>query len=83
VNPGRRAVAERVDQLVREHAGAAFIRAVEGFAAELDEEGRALLGEILLERAGEGGALDYGLLRRIDEPRWNLFGKRPREPGRP
>jgi hypothetical protein len=79
----RRQLSERVDALAAEHEGEAFVAAVEGFAAELGEDERALLGEVLVERAGERGDLDYGLIRRVDEPRWKLFGRPPREPSRP
>jgi hypothetical protein len=78
----RRQLSERLDELAAEHEGAAFVAAVEGFAAELGEDERALLGEVLVERAKERGDLDYGLIRRVDEPRWKLFGRPPREPGR-
>jgi hypothetical protein len=79
----RRQLSERVDALAVEHEGEAFVTAVEGFAAELGEDERALLGEVLVERAGERGEFDYGLIRRVDEQRWKLFGRPPREPGRP
>lgn len=78
----RRQLAERVDELASEHEGRAFVDAVEAFAGELGEEERAVLGEVLLERADERGGFDYGLMRRITEPRWKLFGRRPEEPGR-
>jgi hypothetical protein len=78
----RRQLAERVDQLAAEHEGRAFVDAVDGFAAELGESDRAVLGQVLLERADERGGFDYALFRRIDEPRWKLFGRRPAEPGR-
>jgi hypothetical protein len=82
VSGGRRELSERIDELAVEHEGAAFVEAVERFAAGLDDEGRAVLGELLVERADERGGFDYGLIRRIDEPRWKLFGRRPDEPGR-
>jgi hypothetical protein len=78
----RRALSEHVDALAAEHEGRAFVEAVERFAAELRDEERELLGAVLLERADESGGFDYGLLRRIDEPRWKLFDRPPREPGR-
>ena len=78
----RRAIEERVDELAAEHRREAFADAVQAFAAELRDEERAVLGEVLLERARERGDLAYGLVRRIDEPRWKLFGRPPREPGR-
>ena len=75
-----RRLADHVDALASEHEGRAFVEAVERFAGELDAEDRELLGRVLLERANERGGFDYGLLRRIDEPRWKLFGRPPREP---
>lgn len=78
----REQLSSEVDRLAAEHQGRAFVEAVERFAAELDEQDRALLGQLLVDRADERGGLDYGLIRRIDEPRWKLFGRPPREPGR-
>lgn len=68
--------------LAAEHEGPAFVEAVQRFAAELGEEEREELGRVLLARAPERGGFDYGLVRRIDEPRWKLFGRPPKEPGR-
>jgi hypothetical protein len=82
VSWSRRTLSERVDELADEHDGSAFVAAVKGLAGELDEKERALLGEVLLERAERRGGFDYSLLRRIDEPRWQLFPRRPQEPGR-
>ena len=79
---GRDELSARIDELAVEQDGADFVNAVERFAAGLDDEERAVLGELLVERAEERGGLDYGLIRRIDEPRWKLFGRRPDEPGR-
>jgi hypothetical protein len=78
----RAQLSTQLDVLAAEHEGGAFIAAVEQFASELGDEDRALLGQVLLERADERGGFDYGLMRRIDEPRWKLFGRRPEEPGR-
>jgi hypothetical protein len=78
----RAQLSSEVDRLADEHEGSAFVEAVERFAAELGEPDRALLGQVLVERAEERGGFDYGLLRRIDEPRLKLFGRPPREPGR-
>jgi hypothetical protein len=77
----RRTIAERVDELAAQHEGRAFVEAVERFSVELGEEDRTVLGEVLVERARERGGFDYGLIRRIDEPRWRPFRRRPREPG--
>ena len=78
----RQDLAARLDVLAAEHDGPAFVDAVERLADELDDDGRTVLGELLVERADERGGFDYGLIRRIDEPRWKLFGRRPDEPGR-
>jgi hypothetical protein len=78
----RRLIEQRVDELASEHEGDAFVAAVKRYAAELDDGDRKLLGEVLVERAGREGQADYGLIRRIDEPRWRLFGRPPNEPGR-
>ena len=77
-----RLLTEHIDALAAEHEGPEFVEAVERFAAELGEEDREALGRVLLERARERGGFDYGLLRRIDEPRWKLFRRPPAEPGR-
>jgi hypothetical protein len=81
VTASRRRLSERIDLLAADHEGAAFVEAVERFALELGEEERELLGQVLVERASERG-FEYGLIRRIGEPRWKLFGRRPQEPGR-
>ncbi len=73
-------LAEHVEALASEHEGKAFVEAVERFAAELGDADREALGHVLLERAPERGGFDYGLIRRIDEPRWKLFRRPPREP---
>jgi hypothetical protein len=78
----RTQLSAELDRLAASHEGREFVAAVERLAAELDEPERELLGELLLERADQRGGFDYGLLRRIDEPRWRLFGRAPREPGR-
>lgn len=78
----RRQIELRVDELAAEHEGEAFVAAVQRYASELDRDERKLLGEVLVDRANLVGGVDYGLIRRIDEPRWKLFGRPPREPGR-
>ena len=78
----REQLSERLDGLAAEYEGVAFVDAVKQLAAELDDDDRAVLGELLVARADERGGLDSGLVRRIDEPRWKLFGRRPTEPGR-
>ncbi len=49
----RRDIEEHVDVLREHHDGREFATAVERFAVELDEEERAYLKEVLLERMGE------------------------------
>jgi hypothetical protein len=79
----RRRIELRVDELASEHEGEAFVAAVKRYASGLDEDERRVLGDVLVERAKREGGADYAVIRRIDEPRWNLFGgrRRPREPG--
>jgi hypothetical protein len=78
----RRQIADRIDELASAHEGPAFVAAVEGFASQLDADEREVLGDVLVARARETGGLDYGLVRRITEPRWRLFGRPPPEPPR-
>jgi hypothetical protein len=78
----RRQLSEQVDALAADHEGGEFVEATERLALELSEEERELLGEVLLERADERGGFDYGLIRRVDERRWRLFGLPRKEPGR-
>jgi len=49
---GREAIGVRVDALAERHEGTALIEAVARFSEQLDDDERALLGEVLLERAG-------------------------------
>ena len=76
----RSALAVRVSALAARHEGAAFVEAVAAFAGTLNEDDRALLGEVLLERAEDEGTYRYALERRIDEPRWRFLrpGRRRR-----
>jgi hypothetical protein len=76
----RSALAVRVTVLAAQHEGASFVEAVEAFAGTLNEDERATLGELLLERADEEGTYRYALERRIDEPRWTFLrqGRRRR-----
>jgi hypothetical protein len=47
----REAIAVRVAALADEHHGPALIEAVSRFSEQLDDDERAVLGEVLLERA--------------------------------
>ncbi|MGH3104874.1 MAG: hypothetical protein ACRDN6_12345 [Gaiellaceae bacterium] len=59
----REEIAARVDAL---QAAGDFVAALGRFAAELDDDDRALLQEVLLERAD----YDHALRARIDERGW-------------
>ncbi len=72
----------RVTVLAARCEGREFVEAVAELAATLSEDERAMLNEILLERAEGEGAYAYALERRIDEPRWKFKRRRPFEPGR-
>ena len=48
----REAIAVRVATIAERHQGTALIEAVARFAEQLDDGERAVLGEVLLERAG-------------------------------
>jgi hypothetical protein len=48
----REAIGARVDALAERHQGTALIEALARFAEQLDDGERAVLGEVLLERAG-------------------------------
>jgi hypothetical protein len=81
----RRDIEEQVDVLREHNDGRDFAAAVERFAAELDEEERAYLKEILLDRMGQHArrraALDQdlapgGFLRRTMR-RLDTFIPRP------
>ena len=74
-------LAARLDEAVAGREGRELVDAVRDLAEGLDDEERAELGRLLLERAGEQGSFDYGLIRRIQEPYLQLFRPRPVEPG--
>jgi hypothetical protein len=58
---------EELERKVDELAGRDdFVAALEAFAAELREDERELLREVLLAR----GDYDYALRERLDEPWW-------------
>ena len=48
----REAIAVRVEALAEKHEGTALIEAVARFSEQLDDDERAVLGQVLLERAG-------------------------------
>ena len=76
-----RELAARLEAAVAGREGPELVEAVRVLAEGLDEERRAVLGRLLLERAREQGGFDYGLIRRIEEPYLQLFRPRPVEPG--
>jgi hypothetical protein len=63
----RAEVSRRVDELARQHSGAAFVEAVRAYSEELDEHAREELQQVLLERAGR---LDQAVMDRIDARGW-------------
>ncbi len=67
----RREIEDRVAVLRERYEGEEFAAAVERFSREeLDAAGRAQLGEILLERAGEQARSNPALRRRMHEGGW-------------
>lgn len=64
---GRTEVERRVDELAEAHRGKAFADAVAAYHTTLDEHGRVVLGEVLLERAG---TFDQALIDRVDARGW-------------
>lgn len=74
-------LAARLEEAIAGREGRELVDAVRALADGLDEEERALLGRLLVERAREQGSFDYGLIRRIEEPYLTLFRPRPAEPG--
>jgi hypothetical protein len=63
----RRQIEERVDELAAAHDGAAFADAIRAYSEQLDEEGRELLKDVVLERAA---SLDQALIERVDTRGW-------------
>jgi hypothetical protein len=72
----RAALEARVAKLAEEHEGEAMVAAIAEFAEQLDEEERALLGQVLLEQAPKrrGVTADY--------PKWSVILPRARKRGR-
>jgi hypothetical protein len=77
----REALARRLEEAIAGREGSDLVEAARSLADDLGEEEREELGRLLLERAGEEGSFDYGLIRRIQEPYLQLFRPRPLEPG--
>ncbi len=77
----REALGRRLEEAIAGREGPELVEAARSLADDLDEEEREELGRLLLERAGEQGSFDYGLIRRIQEPYLQLFRPRPVEPG--
>jgi hypothetical protein len=72
----RAALEARVDKLAAEHDGEELVTAVSAFAEQLDEDGRQLLGRILLERAPRRAGVT------VDYPRWRAILPAKRRPPR-
>jgi hypothetical protein len=70
----RAALEARVDKLAEEHDGEELVTAVSAFAEQLDEDGRQLLGRILLERAPRRAGVT------ADYPRWRAILPAKRRP---
>jgi len=66
----RRQLADRVAVLAERHEGREFADAVARFADTLSDDERAVLGEILLERANEQGAFDAAFVTRTEARGW-------------
>ena len=64
----RRLLEERVDALAEDRGS--FVAEVERLAADLDENEREVLAEILLERAREEGTFDEAFERRLGAKGW-------------
>jgi hypothetical protein len=64
----RAQIEARVDELARERA--TFVAEVRRLAAQLDPDGREILGEVLLARADGEGAFTDALERRITARGW-------------
>jgi hypothetical protein len=60
----------RVEQLARRHEGDAFVTEIAGFAKTLEAGDRALLEEVLLQRANRDENLGAAVRRRAEEPGW-------------
>jgi hypothetical protein len=63
----RAELSRRVDELARQHSGAAFAEAVRAYSEELDEDAREELQQVLLERAG---GFDQAVMDRVDARGW-------------
>ena len=63
----RRQLEERVDELAAQHSGGAFADAIRELHDELGQGERAVLEEIVLERAA---SLDEAVMERVDARGW-------------
>ena len=66
----REALAARVDALADAESGQALVAAVQRFAAELGDDEREILGQVLLARARREGAFDAAAVDRIEAGGW-------------
>jgi hypothetical protein len=70
-------IGARVDALAQAHTGDDFVAAAERLAVELDADDRAVLQQVLLERAADEEDFQQALRQRIAEKGWfrRTFGK--------
>lgn len=66
----RAALAARVDALAEEQSGPALVESVQRLAAELRDDEREVLGQVLLERARREGAFDDAVMERVEARGW-------------
>ena len=64
---GRPDVAQRVDELARQHSGRDFAEAIRTYAATLDKPAQDELKHVLLERAADFG---QAVMDRVDSRGW-------------
>jgi hypothetical protein len=76
----REEITARVDELACDLRGPEFVAAVEELSAELDQDGRDLLGAVLLERAG---AFENAVAERAGAKGWLRRRLDPSERRRP
>jgi hypothetical protein len=66
----RAELSAHVDGLARRHEGDTFVTEIAGFAKSLDVSERALLQDVLLERASREENVGSGVRRRAGERGW-------------
>ena len=63
----RAEIAQRVDELAREHSGSAFAEAIKAYSTTLDEASQEDLRQIVLDRAAN---FDQAVMDRVDAAGW-------------